>query len=118
VLEQCRHRIGRHLHDATRRVIELAKKAGHERRDVLEPLTERRNVDVEHVQPIVEVGAKLTVCHRAVQVPVRRRNHAHVGSHRTRAAQPHELTLLQHAQELRLSGGRHLGDFVQKQHTS
>ena len=82
------------------------------------PLAERRNVDVEHVQPIVEVGAELAPCHRIVQVPVGRRDHAHVGPHRARAAQAHELALLQHAQELRLRGGRHLGDFVEKQHAA
>jgi hypothetical protein len=53
-----------------------------------------------------------------MQVPVGGRDHAHVGSHWARATQAHELTLLQHAQELRLSGGGHLGDFVEKQHTA
>jgi hypothetical protein len=53
-----------------------------------------------------------------VQVAVGRGDHAHVGPHGARAAQAHELALLQYAQELRLRGGRHLRDFVEKQHAS
>ena len=75
-------------------------------------------MDVEHVQTIVEVGAELALRHRIVQVPVGGGDHAHVGVDRARAAQAHELALLQHAQELRLRGGRHLGDFVEKQHAA
>jgi hypothetical protein len=38
VLEQRVHRLGRHLQAMMRCLIELAKKAGHERRNVLTPL--------------------------------------------------------------------------------
>jgi hypothetical protein len=50
---------GRGVEAATGRVIELAKKAEHERGNIRAPLAERRNVDVKHVQSIVEVGAEL-----------------------------------------------------------
>ena len=41
-----------------------------------------------------------------------------VGLDRLRAAEPLELALLQHAQELDLRRGRHLADFVEQQHAA
>src|SRR4030095_11643966 len=99
-------------------VIELAHKPGREARHSVEPLTQRRNVDIEDVQAIVQVGAEEALRDHVVQVLVGGRNHAYVDLYGARAAQADELARLQHAQELRLRAGRHLGHFVQKQHSS
>jgi hypothetical protein len=61
-------------------------------------------VDVEDVQPVVEIDTKLSGFDSA-QVAVGRRDHLHVYLDRTRAAEADELALLQHAQELRLRRG-------------
>src|SRR5262249_51586053 len=100
------------------RVMALAEKAGDEPRNVVRPLPERWNADVEHVEPIVEVGTKVPFGHGLAQVAVRRGNHPHVGSHRAGAAQTHELALLEHAEKLRLCGRRHFSHLVEEQHAA
>ena len=69
-------------------------------------------------EPVVEVFAELAALHRGVQVAVGGGDHADVGAHHARAAEAHELALLEHAQQLGLHGGRHLADLVEEQHAA
>ena len=39
--------------------------AAHEQRDVVAPLAQRRQVDVQHVEPVVQIRAELAALHRA-----------------------------------------------------
>src|ERR1043166_5998082 len=96
----------------------LPQKGGRQLRDVFWTLSQRWNANVEDVDPVIEIGAELAACNGLSQVSIRRGDDAHVGSHRPRAAEAHELALLEHAKEFRLCGGGHLGDFVEKQHAS
>ena len=84
--------------------------------DVVEPLAQRRQRDLEHAEPVVEVLAELAALHRRVQVAVGGGDHADVGRDHARAAEPHELALLEHAQQLGLHRRRHLADLVEEQH--
>jgi hypothetical protein len=116
VLAQQVHRLSRDLEGAVRRALEFLQDASRQHRNVLAPIAKRRQVDVEHVQPVEQVGAELLAGHGFGQIPVRRRDHADVRLHGARAAKAHELAFLEHAQELRLRGSCHLGDFVEKEH--
>jgi hypothetical protein len=76
-------------------------------RDVARALAQRRQHDREHVQPVVEVLAERAVGDLLLEIAVRRRHDAHVDLDRLGAADPFELALLQHAQQLDLHvGGR------------
>ena len=77
-----------------------------QRGDVFRPLAQRRHADRENVEPVEQVGAEPTLVDRAVQVLVRRREHADIHGDRPGAADPLDLALLQHAQQLDLEVGR------------
>ena len=79
---------------------------------------QRRDPDVEHLQPIEQVLAEVAAFHGFAQVAVGRGDHANVRFQRPGGAEPLELAFLQHAQELRLCRQAHLGDFVEKQHAA
>ena len=86
----------------------MAHEVGH----VPRALPERREVDLNDVETVVEILAELALLDRLGKVTVRRRDHAHVHLHRLRATYAHELALLQYAQELNLHVVRKLADFV------
>ena len=115
VTAQCLHRLWRQFR---RGASELAEKASRERQNVVAPLAERRNVNVEDVQPVVEVRTEFPLRNRIVQISIGGGDDADVDADRPRASQSQELTLLEHAQELRLRRRRHLGDFVEEQHAA
>jgi hypothetical protein len=60
----------------------------------------------------------LTRRHRGLEVPIRRRDHAHVDLERQRAADALELLFLERAQDLRLQRQRQLANLVEKQRPS
>src|SRR5207249_5425783 len=69
-----------------------------EERDVLAPLAERRHVDGHDVQAVVEVLTELARPHRALEVDVGRRDHAHVDRDGPQPAEALDLALLQRAE--------------------
>jgi hypothetical protein len=81
---------------------ELAEEVLQEKRDVLAPLAERRDLDRHHVQPVVEVLAKGPVSHRLFQIAMGSGEDANVHAERLVAAHPLERALLQDAEELHL----------------
>ena len=84
----------------------------------LRALTKRRQADVEHLQPVEQILAKITALDRLPQIAVGRGNDPDVGLQQPRPAEPLKLPLLQDAQELRLRRRAHLADFVEKQHAA
>ena len=74
----------------------------HERRDLVAPLSQRRQRDADDVQPEEEVLAEEPVAHRLLEVAVRRRHDPHVDADIITAAEPRELAVLQDLQQLRL----------------
>ena len=86
-----------------------------QRRAVAAPLAQRRQRDAQHRQPVVEVGAEAALAHARLEVAVRRADHPHAHRDRARAADPHHLAFLQHAQQARLQRQRHLADLVEEQ---
>src|SRR3990167_4807496 len=79
------------------------------------PLPERREDDVDDVEPVVEVAAELPARHRLLQVPVGRRQDANVDRDRRRGADAPDLALLERAEQLDLDRRRRLGDLVEEQ---
>jgi hypothetical protein len=89
-----------------------------QRQDVVATVAQSGNVDLEHVEAIVEVLAELTVSDRRPQIAVRRRQDPHVGLQDLRSADPLEFAFLEHTEELRLQDGSHLGDLVEEERPS
>src|SRR6267378_5216140 len=87
----------------------------HQGGNVLGPLAERRGLDREHVQPVVEIVPEPLLFHHPKEVAVRRGDEADVDLDRLRTADPLELLLLQDAQQLRLELERDLADLVEEQ---
>src|SRR5690606_6766225 len=84
-------------------------------RDVLGPLTQRREMDLDRVQPVEQVLAEPALVDLATDVDVRRTDHTHIDTLRPRRTDALELAGLEHAQQLRLLAGRHVPDLVQEE---
>ena len=84
-------------------------------RDIFTPRAQRRQLDADDVQPVIEVLAELAVAHALLEIPVRRGDHAHIDPQRRLAADPVELAFGQHAQQPRLQRQRHVADLIEEQ---
>ena len=73
-----------------------------QQRDVLAPVAERRRVDPDDVQAMVQILAESTLFHGLSEILVGRRDHADVDTDRALPADPVELPLREHAQQTRL----------------
>ena len=116
ILDQQRQRIGRQtVKWPVVHARELRHKPAHENGDVVATLTKRREIDPQHVQAIVQVGAETTLLDMLAQRPVCRRHNAHIDGNRLPAANTRHFTLLEHAQQLHLRTRRHLANLVEKE---
>ena len=97
----------------------LLRVAGEEvldqRRDVVAPRAQRRQLDVDDVQAIEEIGAEAAVAHLGLEVAVGGGDQPDVDRDRSARAERRDLALLDGAQELRLQPERDLGDLVEEQ---
>src|SRR4029453_4401711 len=100
------------------RLADLFEKRFAEGQDVGRSCPQRRELDIEDLQPIKEVLAKIAALERLFQIAIGRRNHTHVCLQRACRAESLELAPLQDTQELGLWGCAHLGDFVEKKHAA
>ena len=85
-----------------------------QRRDVLAPLAQRRNVDRDHVEPVEEILLEPAVGDHLPEVAVGRGDDPHVDLLGALGAERLELALLQHAQQLRLQRRAHRADLVEE----
>ncbi len=76
-------------------------------RQIFQMIAQRRHDYVEYVEPVVEVGAQVTLGDGALRIAIHRGQHAHVRIHLIARAQAPKLSLLQNAQQLGLRAGRH-----------
>src|SRR5713101_4185043 len=86
-----------------------------EDRNVLSPFPKRKDVDAHHAEPIVQVLPEGLIADGPLEVDVRRGNDPHVNSDSPVSADPLDLSLLEHAQELRLEFRLEGGNLVQKE---
>ncbi len=83
--------------------------------DVFASLAQRRQVQGDDIEAVIQVVAKLAEGDGGVEIAVGGGDDAHVHIHRLRRAQRAHLALLQHAQQLDLQRQRHIADLVEKQ---
>ena len=93
---------------------ELAHELLDEAGDVLAPLTQAREVDAQHVEPMIQIAAELAQLHLLAQIPIGRGDDADVHPEKVLAADPPELPLLEYPQQLGLRRQRHLADLVEE----
>ena len=86
-----------------------------QRRYVLAPLADRRNVNRDDVQPIVQILAELAARDLVLERLVRGGDHPNIHRDRLGAADPGDDVVLQHAQNLCLRVQAHVADLVEKQ---
>src|ERR1700693_1968452 len=93
----------------------FTQKTLYEVRYVLLMVAQWRHMNVEHIQPIIEGVGKITPGQgpRGHLIGCAQDENVHCGFHL--AAQTAQLAVFEHAQELGLSGDRHLADFIQQQ---
>src|SRR5436190_2183210 len=82
--------------------------------DVLPAVAQRRHVDRDDVEPVIEVLPEPLLLDQLLERPVGRRNDADVDLDVLGAAHPAERPLLERAQELRLERRRHVADLVEE----
>ena len=75
------------------------QEVGGEGTDLLHAVPQRRELDREDRQPVVEVAPEGPARHQVLQVAVGGRHHPDVDLHRPGSADPLEHPLLEHAQE-------------------
>ena len=97
-------------HLATARV--LLHEVRDQRRDVFRPRAQRRHGDRHDGEAIVEVLPKRPGADHRLEVAMRRREHTHVDFASALATDRADLSVLQHAQQLRLHARAHLADLV------
>ena len=94
--------------------LEAAQEVLGQRLDVLGPLAQRRQVDLEDVEAEEQVVAEAALGDAARQVLVRRGQDADVERLRLVAADRQHLVVLQHAQQLDLHRQRDVGQLVEE----
>ena len=89
-------------------------KIGDEQRDVLSAISQRRHLDREHTEPVIEIRSKAAVAYLLAQVTVRGRNDADIDLAQCRRAEAMDLAIRHHAEKLRVEGRLELRDLVEK----
>src|SRR5436853_580329 len=79
------------------------------------PLAQRRQHDGDHVEPVVQVFAEPSLAHVALEVLVGGGDDADVDVDPLGAAHPHDLPLLQRAQQLHLQVALQVADLVEEE---
>src|SRR6185437_6926533 len=95
-------------------LVDGTNERGAQHRDIVPPLTEGRQLDMENVQAIVNVFAKHFLFNRLVEGPVRGGDDAYIDRDLTLTSETPYGGLLENAEELRLHRDRHLRNFIQE----
>ena len=94
---------------------QLLQEVLHQQRDVVAPLAQRRQLHRNHVEPVEQILAERAVRDHPVEIGVGRGDDPHVDLDGVRVADPLELALLQHPQQLRLQRRAHRPDLVEEE---
>ena len=86
-----------------------------QQRNVFLAFSQRRQVDLKHIHPIIQILAKSIFCHHHFQILMRSTNHPDIDPLLGKSADPPHRFFLQHAQQFRLQVGAHITDFIKKQ---
>ncbi len=86
-----------------------------QQRDVVAPLAQRRQVDLDRVEPEQQVLAEALLVGQLLGRQVGRGDHPHVDRHRPVGADRNHLPLLERGQQLGLEMERQVADLVEEQ---
>ncbi len=95
--------------------VDVAQNVLHQQGNVLFVIAQRRQIDVEDIQPEIKILPQMAAADRLFGIFVRGREHAHIHRRLGLASQPADLAVFQHAQEFRLRRRRHLADLIEQQ---
>src|SRR5205823_11651805 len=93
----------------------LAQKIGRQNLDISRTLAQRRQLDGQHVQTVIEIFAQLAGGDRLPQPNIGRRDNPDIDLDRPASADAQDLPLLQKAQQEALQIDRHVADLVEKE---
>ena len=93
----------------------LLKKMSRKRRDIVAPIAQRRQGDLDRVQAKQQILPETARGDFAIDVRVGRRQNPNVDTSRPRRAEALELSGGNHAKKLGLLRRRHVGDLVEEQ---
>src|SRR5580698_5520721 len=99
------------------RPVHLQELVGHHRNVVL-MLTQRRKLDRDDTQAIIQIFSKFPGANFSRQIPVRRADHANVDRNRLCAAKPLDHAIFQRTQNFRLRHRIHVADFIEKERSA
>ena len=77
-------------------------------------LPQRRQVDRNHIQAVVEVKPESADTHHLIKVPIGCTDNSKIDATRLAAADPFDFLFLQHPHQLDLNGRLHIADFIQE----
>ncbi len=114
-MHQALQGLGRHAQAlATEELRVAAHEVLRQHRDLFRPLPEGRDHDLDDIQAVVEIFPEATCRHRLLEILVGRSQHPHVDLHGGAAADPGELTVLEHVEQLALERGVQVPDLIEK----
>ena len=89
-----------------------------EKGHIFQPFPERRHVNMDDVEAVIQVFAKLLQVHHVFQVLIGCGNDPDINGDRVFPTYPVEFIVLQDAEDFGLQGQFHIADFIEKQGAS
>ena len=112
LLNSCRRKA---LHVLPQLLVEVGEEVVDQERNVLLALSERREMDWDHVEPVEEILTKGLFLYRLNEVLVRGGDYSNVDLDGSGGADSLELAVLEYSKELDLQWERQLADLVEEQ---
>ena len=83
-------------------------------KDFFSALPQRRNLDADNIEAIIQIFAKTTVVDRLLEIAVSSRDHPHIHFDGFPGTQSLKFPVLQHLQQFGLELEIHVADFIQQ----
>src|SRR5258705_8445438 len=87
---------------------------GHQKRDVISSLTQRRQMELDYIQSVKQISSKSTCGGQFLKITIAGRDHTCVHLDHFGSADRHNFSFLQYAQKLHLQSGTRLAYLVEK----
>jgi len=113
---QLRHgRLGNVANGGLILLAETGNEILHQQRDVLRPLSQRREVNGNDFEPPVKIFPEAALLNFFLKVLIGRRDDSHIGPDVFLTTEPFKFTVLEHPQHFSLSRQGHIPDFIEKE---
>ena len=93
---------------------ELLEEVLDQQRNIFAPVAQRRQIDVDDVQPVVKIFAEFLLFHHLAQIRIGGGQNPHIHLHDFVRTERRELLLLNHAQQLGLRLRPDRADFIEE----